>query len=606
MANQAIALQARAPQMDIMGRAIQQNAQMMNMMSQQRAAQRQAAVAAQEMEIARAAEKRAAAKEGRDIEKFAVDQDALLYAKYRNMAPAVIESNSPEVYREWLGALVEESPERGAIIAQAMPVERFDAAALSRMMATMDDFFAAKYGKAITRELIHPVTGAVSAANISSLPGASFSQPVPDISRPRAGATPMQTPMSAPGAPPATAPKSAFPTTAAPATDEQIDAAAQKILRGAGVGELGISAEDFDRASARANQLSAGGGARMQPISMTTGAQMGGQPDMTAVVQDMMSSGQISQSNLQLMREMAGPDKDAQLAQILKANNIQIVPDEQPQMRSAVFRPDQGAAPQMQRVQFNPNDYEQARAKPTGESPTPGIYNVPTPVIKGVKAAETQGSEDVRVQTQPTITAKEERIRRVEKLRGDLPVAKNATSSLIADIDDRINSIDRLLSNKYRFSIVGPIEGNLPRLFQMGTRADVQADFDKIKNTATLTELTKLKTSTETGGSPLGSNPTDRDAKIVETAASALIQTGEPAKFDKELLDLRRKLYRMRTTAANTYNDTFREVLPEDPRMKLQVPVISDVYKGAPPPAGKRKTPTGGAVDKNNPLLKGM
>ncbi len=61
MANQAIALQARAPQTDFMGRAVQQNAQMMNMMAQQAAAERQAAQAAQAMEIARAKEAREAA-----------------------------------------------------------------------------------------------------------------------------------------------------------------------------------------------------------------------------------------------------------------------------------------------------------------------------------------------------------------------------------------------------------------------------------------------------------------------------------------------------------------------------------------------------------------
>lgn len=60
MANQAIALQARAPQTDFMGRAVQQNAQMMNMMAQQAAAERQAAKAAQEMQLAQAEEARKA------------------------------------------------------------------------------------------------------------------------------------------------------------------------------------------------------------------------------------------------------------------------------------------------------------------------------------------------------------------------------------------------------------------------------------------------------------------------------------------------------------------------------------------------------------------
>ena len=63
MANQAIALQARAPQGNFLAPAIQQGAQLINMMSQQRAAERQAAVQQQQMEIQRAAEARAAASE---------------------------------------------------------------------------------------------------------------------------------------------------------------------------------------------------------------------------------------------------------------------------------------------------------------------------------------------------------------------------------------------------------------------------------------------------------------------------------------------------------------------------------------------------------------
>lgn len=69
MANQAIALQARAPQTDFMGRAIQQNAQMMNMMTQQRAAERQAAQAQQAMELAQAEEARKAALHAPAMEK---------------------------------------------------------------------------------------------------------------------------------------------------------------------------------------------------------------------------------------------------------------------------------------------------------------------------------------------------------------------------------------------------------------------------------------------------------------------------------------------------------------------------------------------------------
>ena len=61
MANQAIALQARAPQGNFLAPAIQQGAQMINMMRQQQALDRQTAVAQQQMELARAGEAREAA-----------------------------------------------------------------------------------------------------------------------------------------------------------------------------------------------------------------------------------------------------------------------------------------------------------------------------------------------------------------------------------------------------------------------------------------------------------------------------------------------------------------------------------------------------------------
>ena len=60
MANQAIALQARAPRGNFLGPALQEGAQMVNMMRQQEAANRQAEIANQQMEIARAKEAREA------------------------------------------------------------------------------------------------------------------------------------------------------------------------------------------------------------------------------------------------------------------------------------------------------------------------------------------------------------------------------------------------------------------------------------------------------------------------------------------------------------------------------------------------------------------
>lgn len=89
MANQAIALQARAPQGNFLAPAIQQGAQMINMMSQQQALERQTAVQQQQMEIARAAERRAAAGEVRAAKEFDIKREADLYIKYRRRKSVV-------------------------------------------------------------------------------------------------------------------------------------------------------------------------------------------------------------------------------------------------------------------------------------------------------------------------------------------------------------------------------------------------------------------------------------------------------------------------------------------------------------------------------------
>jgi len=96
MANQMIALQARAPQAAGLGSAIQQNAQMINMLAQQKVAERQAAKAQQEMalEAELAGPRLAKAKS----EAFSADQKAL--TDFFDVAAKVIGiSKSPEDVR---------------------------------------------------------------------------------------------------------------------------------------------------------------------------------------------------------------------------------------------------------------------------------------------------------------------------------------------------------------------------------------------------------------------------------------------------------------------------------------------------------------------------
>jgi hypothetical protein len=235
------------------------------------------------------------------------------------------------------------------------------------------------------------------------------------------------------------------------------------------------------------------------------------------------------------------------------------------------------------------------------EAPLPGSAQVDPAILAAQEGAKTQASKNVDLKMAPQIAAATTKAQKAIELKSSATKAKYATEGILSEVVDRINTIDQLLRNPNRFSIVGGIEGNLPRILQTGARADAQAAFDKIKNTATLTSLIDMRRSTETGASPVGANPTDKDAKIVEQAASKLIQTGEQATFDAELIDMRRKLYRTYLNAQREYDGVYGEVLKENTNLRLVAPKVSDRYlstKDLP----KRRTST--KVDRNNPLLR--
>jgi hypothetical protein len=567
VANQAIALQARAPQSNFLGGAIQQNAQMMNMLAQQRAAERQTAVAAQEMAIARA-------KEGREASAAEIDMAGKKIDFYTKRAGQTM---TPEGYSLLLKDLDRDAPEIAAAFRANLPEANFDRNTLLRMVGSISDNFRATYGPLET-EVVQMKDGTYAVARTGGFGKPGVFQ-LEEFQLAPSGAAPTQTPTA-----PARAPMSA---PAARATDAQIDEAARKIIRGAGVGELGISMEDFDRASERANQMTAGGGARMQPISMTTGPQMGGQPDMAAVVQDMMSSGQISQSNLQLMRDMAGPDKDAQLAEILKANNIQIVPDEQPSMRSAVFRPGEGAAPQTRSAVFRPGedaapqmqlaqsmeDYRPtgrpARGKDPMQSPAPGSALVPTPVIREQAEAERPSEKE-------TYTKK----RAEEQAAADVKFLESAPAA-IETVSNNLRLLDRMIGdarvNEKTGEVIYPPKGRKPhpgfesvvgvgfpglRFVPGSSEADFDALFKQVTGAAFLEAFETLK-----GGGQI----TEKEG---EKATQAISRLGRNIS-EKEFI-----------IATNELRSIMRRGLEraEARRARLK--------GGAAPASGERRTPT--------------
>jgi hypothetical protein len=193
-------------------------------------------------------------------------------------------------------------------------------------------------------------------------------------------------------------------------------------------------------------------GNMFKPASMMTGPQMGGaQPNLASIVNEAMSSGQISGSNLQLMRDAAGPDKSAQLDQLLKTNNIQIVPDG---MSSAMLRG--GEAEDMLQQTQSREGYtatgQPFQGKPPMQGPYPGSALVPPSVLAAQAGAEARARGNVERSLRETpkeAAAKAAAIARAnaaaetEKKANEKLPARRQVSTLLSKIRNAYNELDK-------------------------------------------------------------------------------------------------------------------------------------------------------------------
>ena len=516
MANQAIALQARAPQTNILGPALQQGAQMVNMMRQQEAADRQTAATNQQLALAQAEEAHRVAmrplqlsqtQASIDASKAAaatsdIDRAGKLMDRYTLRAGQTL---TPAGYNLLLKEMDKDAPEYAAFFRANLPVENFDRNMLLRMVGSISDNFKATYGPLET-EVVQSPDGTFGVARSGGFgkPGV-FEMEEYKLAPPGAGTPPPPVAQGLSARPMATAP--ANPMVAAPA-----NAMAAPANPMAAAPNRPVGGAPLNRAS----------GNMYEPTSMS-----GAQPNLASIVNEAMSSGQISQSNLQMIRDVAGPDKDAQLTQLLKSSNIQIVPDESP-FRSAVMRPGD-AAPQMQMVQ-DMGDYRAtgrpARGKPPMQGPIPGSALVPPSVLAAQAGAEAQARGQVERSLRKTPaeieTEAEATARGTSKAKRPKESAQayNAMVNAIARYDNVIGRAKALKNSPGLDAIVGNIQGSLPDMvvgLQSQAAADALADYDALIAPAGFQELQQLRDASETGGA-LG-NQSDKENVLTQNAA---------------------------------------------------------------------------------------
>lgn len=547
MANQAIALGIRAPQVDILGGSIQRNAQVMNMMAQQAAAQRQAAKTQQEMAIAANQEARAARTS--DLE-YKVNA-----AKYfRQLGNAVGDDST---YQAWLSRVEQASPEDAAAFRAFSPT--YDPDKMNRIIMEVEQY--------INKTTATPVASAEQdpEGNFYGVTVGGLGAPTATkVTVQPANRTPVvPAPTAAPQPP---APPSKFDQAFAegiPAGEDAIDIAAQAIARGANISDPAIknlTPKEFDEANLRAGRIML-----EKPISF----EQGGVEPLTMenapqIVQAALDSGFIDPSHVQQLKQMLPPENQAAVDQWVQQSGLKVQPG-LPGMRSAVYRPqaqdfgapvaDDGMAfggsrmPMAQQIVNEPGT--QFRGKPPMQSPTPGTVNVPIPRISQAAGAEEEGKKSAAYKAE---------------LTQSLPKAKGALKLATSQLDRDIADIDYVLRNPYREMVIGQVEGAFPSATSLvnifrkdGQEAqNVQDRLDKINASSVVKHLQQMKEASPQGSSLFG-QVTEYEDRLV-AALAGLKQTQDEKTFDKALREYRNVLVEMRQNLPEVFNDTYKSV----------------------------------------------
>ena len=360
MANQAIALQARAPQMPSLSGAIQQNAMLINQMTQAQASRRQAEKTQQEMALAKS-------KEAREVSEAQV--------KYAGEVA--------KVFKEEL-AMLPPGDVRGAEALRRMTVERVpgwdailpSADAIANDKGTRQRLLM-KADEIISYSLAKPVASAQQDAE-----GNFYGVTVGGLGAPKAEKV-----VITPTLPEAKAP---------PASPQKIiDDGVAAILEGAGVNDPRL--QNLDEKQFREIQSRASQQLLAKPIAYEPGAVSEVEPltleNAPQIVQAALDSGFIDPVHVEQLKQMLPPENQAAVDQWVQQSGLKMgmgVPGAQ----SAVYRPQQAdfgpavaddgmafggpQAPFAQQVVNEPGT--QFRGKPPMQAPEtaiPGSAKVP-------------------------------------------------------------------------------------------------------------------------------------------------------------------------------------------------------------------------------------
>lgn len=570
---------------------------MMNATRQQEASQRQANIAQEQLVLDKNRDVREADLQAANLTEKGQAAKESNMKRLRDLSVVVLNTQDPNTreaaYQNLLGLIDKTDDQLSAMMRQVAPT--FNADILESAIMNVDTYFAKKYPNA-TASVDYTAKGGKDAQGnpvpenipvqittgrypstkvIRNAPEAAASTPVPTAAPPQTTPGPI--------------PVGKYGETRVAPDGGQLDAFQQDHVRrmkeGLGMTDTPASFTRGGMATPTAGQMS---------------------PDMVpAIIDSAMKTGVMAQIDLDQMLALAPPQARQGIMDVIRTNKIALQADapslaasgmgQQPmaanpvgrqQSQFAVMRgqtpqasfADLGGQPQMQNTMAQ---YQPVQRRDPDFSPIPGSARVAPQVLGSQKAAETAGSENVKVGTEPRIVAGVERSKRLEKLRGEMPIAQAETQTLVNNLTGRINAIDEYLRSGSRNSIIGTVEGRIPKFFQSETRADAQGFYDYITSNTVLQKLIDDRGQTETGGSPQGV-VSDADLKVAAQASTKLTQTGSERRQEIEMQRLRDELYRTRGQAIQKYNNVYREVIKEAPELGLKVRPVAPKYKSAP------------------------
>jgi len=558
MANQMIALQARNPQLPDPQQRTARLANVMNAARQAEAAQLQGERIRQEMEYAQAGENRAQETQRLNVRKEDQAFRVAGMTELRNRGVGVLQSGSEDAYQLWLRQADAIDPDSAAVMRQIAPT--FNKDAMTFAITKADEFIANNTSKRRT-EIIYDKNGfpieVKTGGNTDYEATPVVVTNIRDVNQP---------PRATPATP--TAPPVAVGTGADMRATQGSNTTPQDLI------DQGMDPNNIPSGIPTSPASFTGMGAPAAAQMTPERAQQ--------IVDSAVRSRVMAQEDFDQLMALAPEQNKQAFTDMIRTNNITLQPGgmgQQPQ-----FAVNQGQRPQAD-FAVNRNapfedtlaQYIPVQRRDPNVSPYPGSAQVAPNVLAAQEAAKAQATKNVDLRMAPQIATATKKVESAAALKSEAPSALRATKNVVAGLDDYIDTIDRLLRSPDRSAIVGRFEGRIPYVLQDERQAELQADFDKIKNTDTLTSLVEMKQASPTGGSPVG-NASNQDVLLVARGANSLVQTGGVSKFDQELKNIRRQAYRARQTAIEEYNNRYGELAASDPRFKLVPRATADRY----------------------------